>query len=529
MNKRVRYRRASTTGTKRLDAYAGREPLFGDIHNHCGISYGHGSLEEALENAAERLDFCSVTGHAFWPDMPETTERNEHIIAFHKEGFGRLRDAWPQALATFAEHHSDGEFVTFPGFEMHSDEYGDHTIMYKDHSAEILYSEGLPDLKRRLAELEQKGVHAIAFPHHIGYKRGQRGINWSAFTPEYSPVVEIISMHGCSERDEAPRPFLHTMGPSDHESTMVYGLEQGNVFGVTGSTDHHSAHPGSYGHGITGVWADSLSRDAIWEAIQQRRTWALTGDRIALAFSVNASPMGDIVDATAAREIAVSVKGGGPIDYIDVIKNGKLLARLSEHDVETPAPDDADVHTLVYLELGWGPRGSRYDWDVELGIDRGEILSVDARFRGLEVVSPLEGDPNSVDGFHFSHWEAVDERTVQFETSTFGNPNNSTNTSQGVCLEVKMPRDGSVRGKVNDMEIDVPIARLIEGARVARMGPIPATSYLLHRAPVPSEFIWSAQVRDEGSAVSHSDADWYYVRVRQQNDQWAWSSPIFVR
>jgi hypothetical protein len=22
--------------------------------------------------------------------------------------------------------------------------------------------------------------------------------------------------------------------------------------------------------------------------------------------------------------------------------------------------------------------------------------------------------------------------------------------------------------------------------------------------------------------------DWYYVRVRQRNDQWAWSSPIWV-
>ena len=39
--------------------------LFGDIHDHCGISYGYGSLENALKNALSHLDFVAVTGHAF--------------------------------------------------------------------------------------------------------------------------------------------------------------------------------------------------------------------------------------------------------------------------------------------------------------------------------------------------------------------------------------------------------------------------------------------------------------------------------
>ncbi|MEN8716436.1 MAG: hypothetical protein ABF384_16095, partial [Verrucomicrobiales bacterium] len=46
-------------------------PLYGDMHNHCGISYGHGSLEDAISNAEEQLDFVSITGHAHWPDMPD--------------------------------------------------------------------------------------------------------------------------------------------------------------------------------------------------------------------------------------------------------------------------------------------------------------------------------------------------------------------------------------------------------------------------------------------------------------------------
>ena len=38
--------------------------FFGDLHNHCGLSYGRGSLEDALQNARLQLDFASVTMHA---------------------------------------------------------------------------------------------------------------------------------------------------------------------------------------------------------------------------------------------------------------------------------------------------------------------------------------------------------------------------------------------------------------------------------------------------------------------------------
>lgn len=64
---------------------------YGDIHNHCGISYGHGSLDDAIKNAMQKLDFCSITGHAHWCDMPEPNERIAHIIDFHIVGFAKLK------------------------------------------------------------------------------------------------------------------------------------------------------------------------------------------------------------------------------------------------------------------------------------------------------------------------------------------------------------------------------------------------------------------------------------------------------
>jgi predicted DNA-binding protein with PD1-like motif len=124
-------------------------------------------------------------------------------------------------------------------------EHGDHNIYYKETTDEIIRAATLEDMRVQLRHLARQGRQSFLIPHHIGYRRGFRGINWADFTSEFSPVVEILSMHGLSESDEAPYPYLHVMGPRDSRSTMQHGLSIGNIFGVIGSSDHHSAHSGS--------------------------------------------------------------------------------------------------------------------------------------------------------------------------------------------------------------------------------------------------------------------------------------------
>jgi len=509
-----------------MTAYDGLNIYYGDIHNHSGISYGLGTIEEAMANARERLDFCAVTGHAHWPDMPPDGPRLQHIIDFHREGFARLEGCWDHVKAVTQRENVDGEFVTFLSFEVHSLADGDYTILYRDGEGEILREPSIPAMLDRIAELNTHGIAAVAFPHHIGYLRGRRGINWDTFRDDVSPVVEMISMHGCSEASECPRPYLHVMGPSDHLSTVQYGLQQGHVFGLIGSTDHHSSHPGSYGHGMCGVWARELTREAVWEAIIQRRTYALTGDRIGLEFSVNGAPMGARIPRTARRDIRVDVHGGYAIDCVDIIKNNRLLRRFSECDVAQDPPGDT-VRTLIFLELGWSDRGVEATWDVDLGIDAGRILSVEPRFRGQQVVSPLEKEEGSSSSYHSSHWERSGDRCVHFSTVTYGNPNNYTNACQGMCLEVEMPAHGNVEAVINGQTVAIPLKRLLGGALVGDTQGWHSPAFRFHRAPQQWEYRWQLSLSD-GEAGSPGSRDVYYARVRQKNDQWAWSSPVFV-
>lgn len=91
---------------------------WGDLHNHCDITYGYGSQANALARAADHLDFCAITGHAMWPDIVERNEETAFIIDFHQEGFKKLRDHWDEVRREIAAANGP-DFVTFQAYEMH--------------------------------------------------------------------------------------------------------------------------------------------------------------------------------------------------------------------------------------------------------------------------------------------------------------------------------------------------------------------------------------------------------------------------
>lgn len=502
------------------------EIYYGDIHNHCGISYGHGPLKDALANARQQLDFCSVTGHAHWPDMPSEPGRLDYLVDYHRNGFAKLAKNWQDVIDQHQQANQPGKFVTFLSFEWHNMRSGDHTIYYRDGEGEILRPANIEELHSMLAHLHNQGVAVMANPHHIGYAAGRRGINWDHFDNRFSPVVEMMSMHGCAETDESPKPYLHTMGPYDYKSSMRYGLEQGYIFGIVGSTDHHSAFPGSYGHGRLGVWAESLTREDIWDAIYARRTYALTGDRIELDFSINGQQMGSIIpESSDSRNIHISVKGGGAIDYVELIKNSRPIYRSSsnEHQGERNGVSDQLTHAKILLELGWGSRGPIQDWDVRFGIEYGEILAIEPRFRGPEIVAPVDEEPDS---YAPSQCKQISSQEVRCQTKTQANPTTSTSGTQGVMLEIKMPRIAKIWADFGEKRAEFTLKDLIEGARTGYLGGFVTPAFRFGRAVLPYEFNWHIDFTDK--SYQSSKRDWYYVRVCQKNGQWAWSSPIWV-
>ncbi|MGH6923227.1 MAG: hypothetical protein ACRED5_05750 [Propylenella sp.] len=497
-------------------------PLYGDIHNHCGLSYGYGSLEDALRRARRQLDFVSVTGHAHWPDMPVDDPLVAHIVAFHVEGFAKLQRAWPAHFETLAAYDRPGFFTAFPGYEIHSCASGDYTILYRDlEPREMILADSPAELAGKIRA--QLPGRAIAFPHHIGYRTGARGINWESFDPSLSPVIEMISMHGCAETSLTDRPYLHSMGPADGRSTMRHGLRNGQIFGVVGNSDHHSAYPGSYGHGRMSVYASEHSRASIWDAIRERRTNALTGDCIHLFATLAGAAQGGIVDPQADAELAIEAVGGSFIDVIDVIRNGDLAARITPALSPSPIGDDHNgrLETILVLEMGWGARKTDHRWTGRLRVSGGRILAVEPRLRGPEIVSPLEGREESSDDAEI---ECSGEE-VRFSLVAAANPNNMTPATQAIALHLSLSQDASIEAEFDGRKLTASVDRLLEGALSGNLGPIDSPAFRFHPLPHPHEWQWRGSVRLDAI----SDGESVYVRMRQSNGQYAWSSPLFCR
>lgn len=486
--------------------------FYGDIHSHCGASYGHGPVEDALYNARLQLDFCSITGHALWPDRHLMAMPPE-VIAYHQRGFARLVENWSAFVAAHAAACVPGNFIAFPSYESHSFEAGDY-VVYHRMAPEITFNpldfSSLQDLART------SSGEIFIIPHHIGYARGFRGINWDFFDEAASPLVEIISMHGCNESDEAPFPPLHTMGPRSSKQTMQAGLAAGRMFGVTGSTDHHSAHPGSFGWGLTGIWAEELTLSELWKAFLAKRTWAMSGDRIEVLFELDGAAMGSEVEGGAQRNLTWMVQGEGPLDYLEILKDNAVIHRADQ----TPTrPHPTNIGRL-FFELGWGEKGIRQDWEVRLSIDGGCLTRITPKFRGIDTVDPLESCDR---GFRLSAIDERGETSLAFRTTTWGNPTASTPATQACGLEITHDGDGVLEVQVNGTTRHFPLADLALGSVSFHLGGFLSGAVRVSRLVPPEETVAS------GSFADHGPAGTYYLRVRQRNNHWAWTSPIRFR
>ncbi len=490
---------------------------WGDLHNHCSISYGHGSVEQALLRARQQLDFCSITGHAFWPDMPSDRTRYAEIIDYHTAGFATLAANWDRLLKLQSQATQHGEFIVFPSYEWHSLRYGDHNVYSQHAELPLVNGDDLTALRHACQQ-----ANAIAIPHHIGYAAGYRGINWEEYREDVSPFVEVFSLHGCSVDDRSPYPMLHDMGPRDFGSTAQAGWDRGFRFGIAGGTDHHGAYPGSHGDGRMGVFAKELTREALWEAFQSRRVFAATGDRIDARMFLDGAWIGETIQNAGTRNLHLQVAAADAIDQIELIKNGRVIRRFCPVPVQTFAGP-----FRLNITWGWGRKDRLVPWQFELQLSEGRITDLETCFSGQAVVAPktieeLGESPDDVDLPHqmLEH----SDRTAAWTSLTAGNLTMRHATTQQLRLTVDAPLSTRITLEANHRKYQHTLEELLQGGRThyqngwlteaVKIGPlIPLT-----------DCQWETELTDE----PEREVDYYRMQVSQQNGQWAWLTPIWV-
>lgn len=488
---------------------------WGDIHNHTDMGYGKGSIERSLDIAKSHLDFYAATGHSQWHDI----KKYEQDV--HKKwttGFKTHRQNWEKIQQLIHDANRPGEFVAFLGYEWHSNTYGDYCLIYKDDYKKLEFSTDIYKLREHA-----KKENALLIPHHIGYKRGRRGFNMDVLNADYTPVVEIYSEHGMCESDEGPFEMIsHSMGGRLTQNTYQNILANGFKVGAVASTDDHLGYPGAYGEGLTAVFAENLHRDSLWDAIWERRTYAVTGDRIKLDFRVCDNMMGSIIGGRKVRKISVDVDGWDKIWMAEVLKNNKVIHRwFPDENGEKNGP------LKVRVEYGWGPWEDLAiarvcDWEFELTTGDCTIVDYCPCFQSGPFDEERRNKITTVDPKAFS-WASYTSRNQAF----------MQRATNGVVFELDFDDIEKARFNINvkkpvKMDIDVPLKSLIEGSMVEFTGDFPKESIKIHRA-VPQSMYKGSFTFDDMYSQGDTDYDFYYTRITQKNGHMAISSPIWVK
>ncbi|MEJ2374448.1 MAG: hypothetical protein P8Y71_03185 [Pseudolabrys sp.] len=487
--------------------------LYGDIHNHNALGYGIGSLERAIDIARTHLDFFAFTGHASWHDLePMEGGRERHWT----DGFARLREGWPKVQRLIADANRNDEFTAFLGYEWHSSRFGDQCVVFPADHRPLM----LPD---NVGELRQfcLSENALMIPHHLAYPTGRRGVNWEVFDPACTPVVEIFSEHGNSEDDRGPYPFFnHSMGGRKTSNTVRAALIRGMRFGFVASSDSHSGFPGAYGEGLLAVHSRGQDRASIMEAIRARRTFALTGDRIALEMQVNGAPMG--ADVRAGHSVAVdyAVEGRDELDVIELIQDGAIVHRDFPR-LQTALAEGIGAPFQLRFEWGWGPWGDlslsrTTDWEFSIEVEQGELH---------RVFPCLQSGP--FDEARRHHFRRSGDNSIDVSSYTSRAGAYRQNPNQSVVIELSGQANTMVTVVFNrpvPHTIRTSVADLFADSFNGFVGPFPKEGYQWHRL-VPR----TASALDGHATLAVPDGPgWIYLRVRQANGQMAWASPVFI-
>ena len=72
--------------------------------------------------------------------------------------------------------------------------------------------------------------------------------------------------------------------------------------------------------GLTAVYAEALTREAVWTALRKRHCYATDGARIYVRFTCGDAMMGDEVVRIEPPAIEVEAKGTVPLESVEIIR-----------------------------------------------------------------------------------------------------------------------------------------------------------------------------------------------------------------
>lgn len=311
---------------------------FGQLHAHTDISNGAGSVEEAFQYASQvdGLDFFAVTDHSDSFD-------NADMGAIDADGADISADwaAGKQAAASV----TNGDFVGLSGFEMtwpedkqlgHISTFNTPGWQTRDQANFENVPTALENYYRALASVPGS-VSQFNHPDtvHGDFER------FDHYSPQYDAVVSLLEVAGED-------------GVVDCEYYDL-ALDKGWHVAPTNNQNNHKGQWGDASEARTVVLAKSLTEEALYAAMKDRRVYATQDSDLAIYYELNGTVMGSIIPKSEEAEITVFLSDptDEAIGNVEVVTDGGAVL-VSEH-VETPSQvlelSASGGHSYYYLRI----------------------------------------------------------------------------------------------------------------------------------------------------------------------------------
>ncbi|HEY64717.1 MAG TPA: CehA/McbA family metallohydrolase [Caldilineae bacterium] len=354
-----------------VDWLPGMYIYFGDLHVHTQL-HRHDDVSDGTDldylywyaRDIVGLDFVAPTNHdKFLTDQE-----------------------WRLTQRKAAKHNRPGRFVSFLAYEWTSSNastwgrsnWGHRNVIYLQDDAPLFrcVDPGTDTLDGLFAALSD--YDAIVIPHHPTDQI--HPMNWEHHNPDFERLVEIYQVRGPQEK--APPGQAGSYASHPHPLSVQAALARGYRMGFTASTDNHWGQPSTsfrnggkrdqrYDRpGIVAVIAPELTREALFRALQARRTYGTTLARLLVDFRMDGHFMGEEYETTSPPTAVIRVAGTAPIARIILVRDNEeieIFARGKSQRIRSRGE-----YPQVYLPLVERVRG---DHTVE-------VRWVDPDYRG---------------------------------------------------------------------------------------------------------------------------------------------------
>lgn len=292
---------------------------FGQLHAHTNLSDGAGSVEKAFDYASkvENLDFFAVTDHSDSFD-------NAGAGAIDADG-ARISTGWAAGKQA-ATSVTNENFVGLFGFEMtwpedkqlgHISTFNTPGWQTRDQEAFENVPTALENYYKALATVPGS-VSQFNHPDtiHGDFER------FDHYSPKYDEVISLLEISG---EDDAVDCEYYNLA-----------LDKGWHVAPTNNQNNHTGSWGDASDARTVILAKTLTEEALYDAMKDRRVYATQDSDLAVFYELNGAVMGSIIPKS--EEAAITLFLNDPTDTaigsVEVIADGGAV--LTRQWVETP-------------------------------------------------------------------------------------------------------------------------------------------------------------------------------------------------